>query len=134
MFDLTKCHTCMNTWEYIKFSANKRYCSACRGREPANPHTHILPGLNRHQLRAIIFDHYGRKCVICQRTNIETRLCIDHVFENGSDERKQFSEARLLRNIIKLGFPDTYQILCYRCNIAKSDQAAGRLVRQAKQR
>jgi hypothetical protein len=97
-------------------------------------HTHILPGLNRHQLRAIIFDHYGRKCVICQRTNIETRLCIDHVFENGSDERKQFSEARLLRNIIKLGFPDTYQILCYRCNIAKSDQAAGRLVRQAKQR
>jgi len=69
-----------------------------------------------------ILDRYGAKCNCCG--NPDTRfLTIDHV-EYGKHKRMSECERRrcginVYRQIIREGFPKTFQILCMNCNWAK---------------
>lgn len=74
----------------------------------------------RHQqLRQTIIEKYGHKCVCCGEAKFEF-LAIDHVNNDGSEERKHMSNSKMYRKL-----RDTedllaeYQILCHNCSSAK---------------
>lgn len=72
------------------------------------------------RLKKLVYDHYGNKCNCCGETR-KTMLRIDHVNNDGYKDRAGRGSAtnRLYAKIIKLGFPDDYQILCMNCNFSK---------------
>lgn len=69
-----------------------------------------------------IFDHYGRECVCCGETE-PMFLTIDHVNGDGASQRKDLRSGvstSFYRWIIKKGFPDDLQVLCYNCNCGRA--------------
>ena len=69
-----------------------------------------------------VFRYYGKKCACCGLVD-EKFLTVDHV-NNGkgngvSNGRRRIPSVRLYQQIIKEGFPKTFQILCMNCNWAK---------------
>ena len=73
----------------------------------------------RSELRKHVIAVYGNKCVCCDESIYEF-LTVDHVHGGGSKHRRKIGAANILREIIKEGYPDKYQILCYNCNCAKA--------------
>jgi hypothetical protein len=75
----------------------------------------------RLKTKKIVFEHYGNKCACCGEDNIKF-LSIDHVNNDGYKERKGKggSSDFIHRKIIKNNFPDTYQLLCFNCNLGKA--------------
>jgi hypothetical protein len=66
-----------------------------------------------------LYAHYGDRCKCCGEKQ-KAFLTIDHVNNDGAIERKQYPTTNtMIVHIIKSGFPDTYQILCYNCNNGK---------------
>lgn len=65
---------------------------------------------------------YGGKCICCGET-LPIFLTIDHVNEDGAEERRRLNNPgghRFYRLLKKQGYPkDKYQILCFNCNHAK---------------
>ena len=65
--------------------------------------------------RIAVFNHYGDKCVHCGES-IREFLTIDHIIPAHADEKR----VGLARRIVKAGFPEGFQILCWNCNFKKS--------------
>lgn len=75
----------------------------------------------RDRQKDLVFDHYGRSCACCGENEI-VFLSIDHVAGDGAAHRRanaKRSGASLYSLLIKDGFPEGFQILCYNCNFAK---------------
>lgn len=80
------------------------------------------------KVKAIVFAHYGNKCVCCGESTPEF-LTIDHSERNGSvDPRCHYpgkpkhyrvTGGRWYAVIIKLGFPADLRLLCWNCNHAE---------------
>ncbi len=62
-------------------------------------------------------DNIVPKCVCCGETIIEF-LGIDHINNNGAEERKQIGliGADFYAWLIKQGYPEGYQVMCHNCN------------------
>ena len=77
---------------------------------------------NVKQIKEVVLNHYGDSCNCCGEQE-RTFLTIDHISGDcGRDKYvsgKRIGSIDLCRRIIKLGFPDEYQILCFNCNIGK---------------
>ena len=82
---------------------------------------------NRAKLKLEVISHYGKNgsavCVGCGFTDIRA-LCIDHIFNNGAEERKSikdkyFAGALFHRWLRNNNYPPGYQILCANCNLIK---------------
>lgn len=74
----------------------------------------------RDKRRRQLIDAYGGICSCCGESRYEF-MALDHKFNDGNKERKQFSKRTLHNNIRKKGYPkDRYQLLCHNCNAAKS--------------
>lgn len=90
---------------------NKEWRERHRGRELKR----------KRELKIQIITLLGGKCVHCGFSDIRA-LQIDHVYDNGSQERKKFrSYSSYYKNIlkkIKSGSKD-YQCLCANCNVIK---------------
>ena len=73
--------------------------------------------------KRIIYNHYGHKCVCCGETT-PMFLTIDHVNNDGFLDKTsgghRRSGAYLYRKIIKEGFPDKYQVMCFNCNLGRN--------------
>lgn len=82
----------------------------------------------RKQYKDKMFLHIGRKCAFCGETD-ENLLTLDHIKQNGSEERKVFkSFIQMLRDIERRDWSveyinENYQILCYNCHEAKDKRA-----------
>ena len=76
----------------------------------------------RIELKEKVYSHYGKFCNCCGEDN-PMFLTVDHVNNDGYKERKGRggggTDKTYLR-IINENFPDTYQILCYNCNLGKA--------------
>lgn len=81
----------------------------------------ILLGRNKiEDRRRKVIANYGGKCACCGESRFYF-LTLDHVNDNGAEERKQPSgQAKAWARLAKADAvsPD-YQILCYNCNCAK---------------
>lgn len=67
--------------------------------------------------RKDVFDHYGWECKCCGETE-SAFLTIDHIDSNGAKQRRKHGACQV-DWIIRLGFPEGLQTLCYNCNCAK---------------
>lgn len=65
-----------------------------------------------------VFDHYGWKCSCCGEETPEF-LCIDHINNDGNVQRAFHKGNNTYHHIIKAGFPDDLQTLCFNCNMGK---------------
>ena len=75
----------------------------------------------RDRDKAAVLEYYGNKCNCCGEREPKF-LCMAHVNNDGyADGDKK--RRKVYEKIIKLGFPDTYQILCANCNLGKERNA-----------
>jgi len=71
-----------------------------------------------------VLDYYSQgnaKCMKCGENDLVV-LCLDHIHNNGSYERKTLGFKGgydTYRRLKRLGYPKGYQVLCYNCNIRK---------------
>lgn len=93
----------------------------------------------RRSFRNQAFEYYGRSCCRCGFDD-ERALQIDHVADNGADERKalggqQFSGWIFYRWLKKQGWPSGYQTLCANCNaikqVEKNERIRGLVARRS---
>ena len=70
------------------------------------------------RLKLKVFDYYGNKCSCCGETESKF-LTIDHVNNDGAAHRKVIHGDKIYPHIIKENFPNTFQILCWNCNLGK---------------
>lgn len=104
----------------------KGLCSMC-GVEKKRPG--FLTGLECQQryrnyhlnLKRQVISGYGGRCRCCGELRFEF-LSVDHVAERGCDERRRLgrgmASGALYRKLIREGFPDTHQVLCFNCNMS----------------
>ena len=75
-------------------------------------------------LKQLVLDHYGQRCNCscgCSVAKFE-HLTIDHKNNDGAKRRKDGQHhcgQANYRRIIREGFPDDLQVLCWNCNCAK---------------
>ena len=70
------------------------------------------------RVKGAVFDHYGRSCKCCGESE-PMFLSIDHVNNDGGGRNRQDRGYSMYRDLIMRGFPDTYQVLCWNCNVGK---------------
>jgi hypothetical protein len=76
-------------------------------------------------MRARAFEEYGGKCVCCGETE-PAFLVFDHVNDDGAAHRREIGGASVLIEwIFRENFPDTIQLLCANCNMAKQFNPGG---------
>lgn len=61
---------------------------------------------------------YGGACKCCGE-NCHAFLSLDHVHNDGAQERKTITQQALYRKLRREPVNSRYQILCFNCNIAK---------------
>lgn len=74
--------------------------------------------VNRHK----VLMHYSKGTLVCGHCGFSDirGLCLDHINDDGTEDRKMWgSGGRLYNNIIKNGYPSKYQVLCANCNQIK---------------
>jgi len=76
------------------------------------------------QMKERLFTHYSNgvpKCARCGITDLDI-LCIDHVNGGGHQHRLRIgitSGYKFYLWLIREGYPDGFQVLCFNCNIKK---------------
>jgi hypothetical protein len=100
-------------WKPSSAKRNDRICNVCRKPQKAKEVLAIKE-------KTIV--EYGGKCVCCGETT-QVFLTIDHIGEDGADERRQINRGagyNFYYWLKKQGYPkENYQILCFNCNFAK---------------
>ena len=86
--------------------------------EAARAHGRKWAKYTRDKNMRTVYEAYGNKCQCCGEDN-PLFLSVDHVNNDGYLERKAHTQGNLYSRIIRAGFPDTYQLLCFNCNMAK---------------
>lgn len=74
---------------------------------------------HKKQIKAAFIAKYGGACRCCGETESEF-LALDHVNNDGAEERKLFFNETIIRRLVRAEKIDlNYQILCMNCNFSK---------------
>lgn len=107
-----------------------KHCLAC-GRESSKKYREEHPELNsteqskisQKKLRLEALEAYGNKCSCCGESTFEF-LHFDHVNNDGAQQRRELnaskSNSKILRWARDNGWPNSLQILCHNCGMAKA--------------
>lgn len=116
-----------NSNEY-DIKAAQYVCKTCRKQRDKNRYIKRKELIREQQriydlsCKQKVIEAYGGKCACCNENTIEF-LTIDHINNNGADDRRSNGNktgGKLYRWLIKNNFPQgEYQILCFNCNCAK---------------
>lgn len=108
-----------DAWKAAKSASSARYSEANRERirEAANA--------KRAALRAQVIEAYGGVCACpgCHVVHAEL-LTVDHVAGGASHRQNRRSTRDIYAQIVREGFPPSYQLLCGSCNLAKHHRPA----------
>ena len=78
---------------------------------------------HRERIRALrleTLEAYGGLVCCCCGEDLEAFLTLDHVYNDGADERRTgYDGAKLWRKLRRENWPIGYQVLCYNCNNGK---------------
>lgn len=107
------------TMEFFYKSSKYKYGleALCKGCSEIRRH-------NRHaKIKVDVLTHYGDgkfACIACEKTDFDI-LTIDHINGNGNQHRREshLGGITFYRWLIKQGFPEDYQTLCYNCQMKK---------------
>ena len=104
---------CLNCYSRPICAVSKQMCAVCA--EAYRRRCQV----SRHRQRLEVIEAYGGKCVCCGEAHPEF-LTVDHVFNDGAEERKTEWSGTWYAKLKKLGWPkDRYQLLCWNCNSSK---------------
>lgn len=79
----------------------------------------------RERLKRQVMDAYGGHCVCCGESELAF-LNIDHIYNDGTTDRKEKGIDQLYRWLRNNNFPkDRYRILCWNCNMARRVTGGG---------
>jgi hypothetical protein len=114
------CRLCTNTvnkqWR-VANPEKQRYEGSWQHRNPEWRRKNLSDkyrALKQKVLRA-----YGSRCATCGFED-ERALQLDHVHENGAEDRRKRTPLQRLQQIVADNYPDDYQILCANCNTIKA--------------
>jgi hypothetical protein len=111
---IKRCRTCLvETGPHnVRHRAKLKYhiCSTCEDMEDKE---------RRERLKIHVLNHYGGKCVCCPTTIMEF-LSMDHINGDGYIDRRLGDGDHIWNQIKRDNYPDTYQILCFNCHMAKT--------------
>ena len=121
---------CKHRYTFDGLNYYCRSCSALMAKDWRSRHQlHVINCRKAYarRLRRIVFDHYGWVCVCCGEIE-PVFLVLDHKNNDGAEHRKSIdshnprsvSGSRMCSWIIRHNFPDSFQVLCYNCNMAKA--------------
>jgi hypothetical protein len=114
----------------LQCTVNRRAQGARAGRTvDSDPHYRSEKSkMTRLYLRRKIILAYGSRCACCGERE-QRFMTLDHVHNDGADHRRFLAEASgsrasrdntaVYRDVIRRGYPDTFQLLCWNCNCAK---------------
>lgn len=75
------------------------------------------------KIKREVLSHYANPlkcaCSECNETNLGF-LTIDHILNNGAEERKRIKGNYLYYWLRKHNYPKGYQVLCYNCNLGRA--------------
>lgn len=77
----------------------------------------------KHKRRTRMFDLYGHECSICGFTD-KRALTLDHINNNGNEERRTIGESRIMTKAIATHLPGEYRILCMNCQFIERENSA----------
>jgi len=72
----------------------------------------------KKRLKDKVFEIYGHVCCRCGFAD-KRALTLDHILNNGAEERKEFGERGVYKRAVDNYLPDEYQILCMNCQFIK---------------
>jgi hypothetical protein len=102
-------------YEANKEHARKMKRERMREYRAANQeHYRKVSNKSTKKLKDSVFTMYGNKCAICGFTD-RRALTLDHVLNNGAQERQELGERGVYRRAIEKYRPHEYRILCMNC-------------------
>jgi len=66
------------------------------------------------KLKEQLFEMYGHTCAVCGFSD-KRALTLDHINQNGNEERKALGERGVYRRALAEYRPDEYRTLCMNC-------------------
>ena len=124
MYRSWRCVSCTKKYHASYFANDKeRFNATARAAREKTPdlvreRENAWAKKTRINARTKVYNAYGNKCACCGETE-PLFLTLDHVDNDGHIERKAHSQGNLYGRIIREGFPDRFQILCWNCNAGK---------------
>jgi len=76
----------------------------------------------KQRLKDKVFAAYGASCLTCGFTD-RRALTLDHVLNNGAEERKAIGERGVYRRALLVEHRNEYQVLCMNCQFIKRVEA-----------
>lgn len=119
-----KCPKCKNVLpfntEFFNVSNKYKYgllpfsCKNCKQIYDSNYGSN-----NRTNLKIEALKHYSKtgiiECECCKENNIDC-LSLDHIHNNGAEDRKNIGKNHFYIKIKKLNYPEGLRVLCMNCN------------------
>jgi hypothetical protein len=98
-----------------KEAARKSKAENMRRYRSENPEKFRQQSKNyRTKLRNRLFELYGHTCEICGFED-KRALTLDHIRQNGNEERKRIGERGVFRRARDNYLPEEYRTLCMNC-------------------
>lgn len=97
-------------------AANRRHYNKNRQKKSQQKRASYL------RIKDKVFNYYGGYVCSCCGETEKSMLTIDHKNNDGSKHRRELKlrwSMTMYNWIIKNNYPDTFQVLCYNCNISK---------------
>ena len=104
----------------------KQYCTVHHpelydcSKPPRKTHYFRFQQLGFQKRRQEVINHYGNKCKCCGESHLEF-LTIDHIQHSHQILVQNLYGERLYRYLIRNNFPSGYQVLCWNCNVLKTN-------------
>ena len=76
----------------------------------------------KRRLRLKVLDAFGSECVICGFSD-ERALTLDHVLNNGAQERKSLGERGVYLRALKEEYHSEYRMICMNCQFIERHKA-----------
>jgi len=106
-------------YEKHKAEARRHKSEAMRRYRAENPAKHRAQSREaKRKLKNAVFDLYGRKCVCCGFAD-QRALTLDHINNNGAEERRELGERGVYRRALNNYLPLEYRVLCMNCQFIK---------------
>jgi len=115
-----KNRTSYKKWYYANIEfARKSKRENMRKYRADNPDKHRAQSrAAKKKLKEAVLDVYGRTCSACGFSDVRA-LTLDHVLNNGAEERASVGERGVYRRALKPEFRLEYQTLCMNCQFIK---------------
>lgn len=102
-------------YERNKESARKKKAAVMRRLRAESPEKYAAQSRKaKRRLRERLLEMYGARCSLCGFSDARA-LTLDHVRNNGAEERRELGERGVYLRALDGGNSDDYRIICMNC-------------------